>query len=42
MQGLGALVADAIRFARERFMGEDTVVFGQECLDDAYAAASVE
>ena len=26
----------------ERLMGEDTVVFGQECLDDAYAAADAE
>ena len=42
MQGLGALVADAIQFARERFMGEDTVVFGPECLDDAYVAADAE
>lgn len=35
-------VADAIRFARERLMGEDTVVFGPECLGDAYAAAAAE
>ena len=42
MYWLNERVADAIRFARERFMGEDTVVFGQECLDDAYAAADAE
>jgi predicted Zn-dependent protease len=39
MYWLNERIADAIQFARERFMGEDTVVFGQECLDDAYAAA---
>lgn len=42
MYWLNERVADAIRFARERFMGEDTVVFGQECLHDAYAAADGE
>jgi hypothetical protein len=39
----GLLLEDNIEalFA-ERLMGEDTVVFGQECLDDAYAAADAE
>ena len=42
MYWLNERVANAIQFARERFMGEDTVVFGQECLDDAFAAAGAQ